>query len=172
MANVYVANGTYQAMIFQYRIPERDNARALRIPPHGQAKFPEDLEGHNLEYVLAQLHRYGARPHDDIRAIINPKALVYRVDRAVTSDAIDAAAEKDEHIRQDISAEKFENAGLQAFNEAKKTLPNPKALKKTVMEIEQLKTADSQSEPDRQGVDFEVEVSVNEAGKRATKRRG
>ena len=135
MSQVFVGNPTLLHREFHYRIPQTKTLRVLRIPAGGQAKMPENLEGDDLRSVIEQLERYGGVPQNDIRAIVLPKAFVYRVDPSpIKAEALEEGLERDEMARQELSGDKLEEAGLSAFKMAQQLAPGSKIVE-TSMEI-------------------------------------
>jgi len=168
MAHVYVANGTHQHQHFLYRVVESKSLRRLEIPAGRQQRFPEDFsEGQQIDEIIRQLERFGAVPASDVPAVHTPRALVYSVGKPIKSDPIDAARERDEEVRQDVAAQKTEEAGLAQFS----TLAQHGAqasLKSSTLEVTQMETVGDR--PEKDGVDFEAKVDTK-AGKRANSKR-
>jgi|SRR6185503_1423949 len=162
--NVFVANGTYQHMDFNYRLPEMPSFRRLEIKAGRQEKFPEDLNDLEVESLIKQLERFGAVQVSDVKSITIPRSLVYSVDRKISSDKINEAREKDVDARQEVAAEMLTNAGLAQFPQDEQLAA---VTKSTSLEVVQL---DNQGKDAKNGVDAEVVVSKT-AGKRETTTR-
>ena len=177
MAELYVANGSHQRLLFQYRVPaEAVRIREILIPPGRQVKFNEDFDETQLASVVEQLERYGAVPVKEIGTIIYPRSLVYSVSRkAISSDAINAAREADEKARQEVAAEQTEKAGLSLLAIAESAGP---PVESTSLEVVELQSHDpnlglgERQDRQRRGVDVEITVSKKLRGKTTTKRRG
>lgn len=166
--HVYVANGTFQNIHFNYRLPEVGNIRTLEIRAGRQVKFPEDMNETQVLAIEKQLQRYGGHPVSDVKSITVPRALVYSVDRTIKSEKINEAREKDESARQEVAAQKLEDVGVTQFDTVEKYGDGSK-VQKSAIEIEQL---DSHGDLDLKGVNTEIVVS-RKAGKReASRRRG
>ena len=170
MSQVFVANSTYQHFHFNYSIPEVMGFRTLEIRAGRQRKFPEDFNETQLQAVLTQLERYGAVAVSDIRYITLPRSLVYSVDRELSSDKINEARKKDEAARQEISAQKTEEAGLVLPAIAQAQSGNIE-VRATSLEVTQLEDRDS-VDAVKGGVDVEVRVDKSAGKRRASKRRG
>jgi hypothetical protein len=97
-------------------MPGQKSIRTVKIYAGGQSQLLDDLTGSSLENVIAQLVSIGAVPEGDIRAIVLPKQLIYRV--APTPIKVDVIAEGlslEEDARQEVAGQKLEEAGLGAF---------------------------------------------------------
>ncbi len=165
--HVYVANGTHQHIQFNYRLPEMNSFRTLEIRAGRQTRFPEDLSDMSLSVLVAQLERYGAVGVADVKNIVLPRSIIYSVDRKISSDKINEAREKDEAARQEVAAQKLEEAGLAQF-------PTDERLagltKSTSLEVVQL--GDQGQESVKGGVDAEITVSKRAGRKETGKRKG
>jgi len=158
-----------QHRVFMYRLPEHPNFRQISIPAGRQQKFPEDFEGAALESLVTQLKRAGAAPVSEINAINTAHSFIFSVSsKPITSAKIDAARERDEFVRQEISAQKTEEAGLATFAAA--SGPSPDKVRATSLEVLQLN--DQGDDPKKGGVDFEANVSRRAGRKETTSRRG
>ena len=167
MSQVFVGNPTLLHREFHYRIPETKTLRVLRIPAGGQARMPEDLEGDALNSVIEQLERFGGVPQDDIRAIVMPKAFVYRVAPSpIKADVLEEGLERDEMARQELSGDKLEAAGFSAFQNAQTTAPNGKKVVETSIEIVEVNDRGRVKD----GVNAEFVVSAK-PGRRAGRKR-
>ncbi len=148
---VFVGNPTQQHRELHYRVPLNKTARVVRIAAGGQEMLPDDLSGNDLNAVIAQLERLGAVPANDVRAIILPKGLVYEVaPKPIKVEKLEEGLKLDEAARQEVSGQKMEEAGLEAFRNA-----GPNALE-TSVEITEM----TDRGPVKKGVDFEVVVSA------------
>ncbi|MHB8406234.1 MAG: hypothetical protein ACYDCJ_12505 [Gammaproteobacteria bacterium] len=163
---VFVANGTHQHMHFNYRLPEKNSFRSLEIRAGRQARFSEDLSDTDLASLISQLERYGAVGVADVKHITIPRTLLYSVDRKISSDKIDEARVKDEAARQEVAAQKLEEAGLAQFP----TDHLAGATKSTSLEVVQL--GDQGQEGIKGGVDTQVVVSKTAGRKAVGKRKG
>lgn len=164
---VYVANGTHQHIQFNYRLPETKSFRALEIRAGRQTRFTEDFDEHALSVLVEQLERYGAVGVADVKNIVLPRSLIYSVDRKISSDKINEARLKDEAARQEVAAQKLEEAGLAQFP-ADERLAS--ATKSTSLEVIQL--GEQNQEGVKGGVDAEITVSKRAGKKETGKRKG
>lgn len=160
MARLLIANGTHQYHDFQYRAPEFDKVFSTTIGPGRQVELPFDMNEHQLRAVITQLERYGARPASDIDHLTTPRGLVFSVNRAISSEKIDEAREKDAEVRQQIADEQIEAAGV-AVPAVGETAEH---LNKATLEIRELQPT-QREEAVKGGVDTTIEVSKN-AGQR------
>ena len=159
---VFVGNPTLQHRELQYRMPGQKSIRTVKIYAGGQSQLLDDLTGPSLDNVIAQLENLGAVPEGDIRAIVLPKQLIYRV--APTPIDVDVIAEGlslEEDARQEVAGQKLEEAGLGAFKLAQE-FSKKERLHPTETSIEIVET-------DAKG---KVEGGVNTEFVVSTKRRG
>lgn len=112
---IYLANGTHQHVQFNYRLPEHNSFRTLEVKAGRQVRFPEDLSETDVNHLVSQIERYGGVGVSDVKHIMIPRSLVYSVDRKISSDKIDEARTRDEIARQEVAAQKLEEAGLAQF---------------------------------------------------------
>ena len=116
---VTVGNPTQVHRQFQYRYPGQKTIRVIPINAGAQEVLPDDLVGAALENVIAQIQRCGGVPEDDIRAIILPKQLVYKVSpKPIDVETLQEGMALDEEARQEVSGAKLEEAGFAAFKTA------------------------------------------------------
>jgi hypothetical protein len=161
---IFVSNATLQHRQLSYRRRQdmRPDAqpRVLEIPAAGQAKFPDDYDSEGVKWLIQQIERSGGVPHDDLDAIKRPHTLVYRVERAMDSDTIGEAVEKDIDARTDVAATQMETAGFAAFAVAQQTLRtngrNPDSLQETTLTIEEVTDVTTVED----GVSMEVTAST------------
>ncbi len=164
---IFVANGTHQHIAFNYRLPEMTSFRCLEIKAGRQAKFPEMLNDSEVSMLVAQLERYGAVSVPDVKHITIPRTLIYSVDRKIASEKIDEARRKDEEARQEIAAQKLEEAGMAQFPTDDYMAG---ATKSTSLEVNQL--GDQGQENVKGGVDAEITVTKTAGRKTTGKRKG
>ena len=165
--HVFIANGTHQHMNFNYRLAEMGSFGSLEIKAGRQARFPMDLNDTQLAMLITQLERYGAVGVPDVKHITIPRTLIYSVDRKISSDKINEAREMDEAARQEVAAQKLEEAGLAQFPTDDQLAG---ATKSTSLEVIQL--GDQGQENVKGGVDTQVLVSKSAGRKETGKRKG
>lgn len=167
MSTIFIANPTLQHRELHVRV-NKEHLRILRIRAGGQEKFPDELEGTELAKVLRQLDRAGAVPETDPKAIKNRFSLLYKVTetpKPITTPRIDAAAEQDKDVRQDLAGDALEQAGVAAFNSAR-------AVGGSEVSFELTQVTDEASV--KGGVDTEITVSGKrnvKGGRSSTRRR-
>jgi hypothetical protein len=166
MSQIYVANGTLQNRDFNYRIKGVDTPRMVKIRAGGQAVLPDNLDGLELQDVIEQLTRAGAVPQSETSNIVLTKALIFDVRKnPIDPDRIQEALEKDEAARQETAAQKMEEAGLAAFNNA--DAQNPGKVLETSVEI--VEVTDKGKTKDGVNAEFVVSKSPKRrAGKKRT----
>lgn len=161
MSEVFVGNPTQQHRDLHYRHPHQKSARVVKIAAGGQEKLPDDLVGSDLDNVIAQIERLGGVPEGDIRAIILPKAFIYKVAPSpIKVEKLEEGLERDEEARQEVSGTKMHEAGLAAFKNAGRGV--------TETSVEITETTDRGTV--KHGVDMEVIVS-SKPSRRAGKLR-
>lgn len=166
-AKIYIANGTPQNHQFHYRVPERQNPRIVDIPAGRQVSIDGDNE-ETTAMIIEQLERYGAVPKSSIRLIRSPRTLIYSIDRkAIDSNKIDEARERDEVARQEVAAQKTQDAGLSLLPIASNKGGNPDAIKATSLEVTQV----SDMGETKNGVNVEINVRKDAPGKMQTGKR-
>ena len=166
---VFVANPTFQNRDLYYRMPGVQTTAIVHIPAGSQIQLPHDVTGNALKSIVDQLEALGAVPKDDIRAIIYPKSLLYSVTASpITADAIEAGLERDEMARQEVAAEKLEEAGFQAFGLTQRAVASAGRgrVVETAMEIREV----TDRGPVKDSVNAEFVVSTK-PGRRAGKKR-
>ena len=167
MAQIFIANPTLQHRDLHVRVG-KNATRIVRIRALGQEMFPDKLEGEQLAAVIAQIERAGAVPDNDPEAIRNRFSLLYRVsessNKPIPADSINAGAEQDEEVRQQIAGDMLEKSGAAAFTTAQKV-----GAREISMEI--VETNDTSQV--RGGVDTEIIVSPKRGvrGKSTAKKR-
>jgi hypothetical protein len=108
-----VGNPTLQTVHFHYRVPEVERALIAEIPPGSQVHLmPMDLNEAQIRAIVPQLERYGGVPESDIVNLKTAHSLVFSVRKPITENQLNTAREKDEQIRQKISDQETENAGV------------------------------------------------------------
>ena len=167
MAKVFIANGTYQHQVFEYRIPEQTTIRRLTIPAKQQRELAEDLDGTALQYVVSQLEGRGGVPVSDINAIVGAYSLVYMIARPFTTERLDEVAAKDIEVRQEIAGDQAEKTSLALFNGIGAAAPDK--INSTTLEVTQMQ--DTSEEAKEGGVDYEATVSKKAGRRRDTTRR-
>jgi hypothetical protein len=108
-----VGNPTLQTVHFHYRVPEVERPLIAEIPPGSQVQFfPHDMSEMQIKEIIPQLERYGGVPESDVVNMKTARSLVFSVRRPITENQMNTAREKDEQIRQKISDQETENAGV------------------------------------------------------------
>ncbi len=108
-----VGNPTLQTVHFHYRVPEVERPLVVVIPPGSQAHLtPMDLSEAQIQAIIPQIERYGGVPESDIVSLKTAHSLVFSVRKPITENQLNAAREKDQEIRQKISDQETENAGV------------------------------------------------------------
>ena len=86
---MYIANGTHQAIDFQYRLPEYKTYRQQMIPIGGQIKISGELNEKQID-IIAQFHaKYGMIRSNELsqfRGYLIP--YIYSVDTPIPADII------------------------------------------------------------------------------------
>lgn len=163
---VYISNGTMQHRIFQYRCPRLGQIKQVTIPAGRQAVLDDtSYTREHLRALESQLVIAGGVLKSEAGHIARPFSLLYWIDEAISSDAIDQARERDVVARQEVAAEVTEQAGLATF--ATLAAPQPDKVREATLDVVQL---DDQGGDNRRGVNFEATVSTS-AGKRRDGRR-
>jgi hypothetical protein len=168
---IFVANPTLQNREFHYRMPGQKTTRVVKITAGGQEKLPDNLAGTELQYVIGQLERLGAVPASDIRAIVLPKAFIYDVrSNPIEVERIEEGLERDEDARQEVAAEKMEEAGLEAFKAAETMLASNGGRGRVIeTSVEIVETTDRGKVKDGVNVEFVVSAKPNRrAGRKRT----
>ena len=161
---VYVANPPLQHRDFHYRIPGVQTSRVLRIRAGGQELLPESLDGSDLQSVLQQLQGIGAVPKSDLASIVAPKALIFDVaPNPIKAETIEEGLGLDEDARQEVSAAKMEESGLQAFARAQSGGARAVEASMEVVEVTDRGAV-------KGGVNYEVVVS-SKPNRRAARKR-
>lgn len=172
--NLLVANPTYHHFQFHYRVPEIAKALVAEIPAGSQAVLiPNDMNEAQIKEVIAQLQRYGAVSSDDVNSITSSKSLVFSVRKPVTENQINSARERDEAIRQKISDQETENAGVA-------TIPTvlPPAIQDAMRKTQQTSTlhveqiddlASERPQTVKGGIDTTITVSKKAGAKERTR---
>lgn len=187
MSIIFVANGTLQHHRFIYRLGRLTQEVIVEIKagaevqlPGGDAEFDEG----QLADVLKQLHRRGAVPSEDLRAMTRPRTLIYKVskrpDQPISANVIDAARERDELVRQEDAGDKVEQLGVALLGVMEETIrqakasgeagASPEKLKETTLTIRQLEDAPDQHEQ-KDGADAQYTISKKQRGRGERARR-
>ena len=104
---------------FHYRYPGQRTIRVVPINAGGQSVLPDDLTGAELQNIIGQIERFGGVPEGDIRSIVYPKQLVYKVSpKPIDVDTLAEGMALDQEARQEVSGLKLEEAGFSAFKTA------------------------------------------------------
>ena len=155
-------------------MPEIHKALVAEIPAGRQTQLiPGNMNETQVEEVIKQLERYGAVSSDDVASMRSSKSLVFSVRRPVTENQINEAREQDEKIRQRISDEETENAGVATIPTVL-PIAMQEAMKKTqqtsTFHVEQISDLTSERpQTVKGGVDTTITVS-KKAGARESKR--
>jgi hypothetical protein len=131
-----VGNPTLQTVQFHYRVPEVERALIAEIPPGSQVHLmPMDLSEAQIKAVIPQLERYGGVPESDVVNLKTAHSLIFSVRKPITENQLNTAREKDEQIRQKISDQETENAGVA-------TIPSvlPQAIQQRMQQTQQNST--------------------------------
>jgi hypothetical protein len=169
---VNVANPTLLTREFHYRMPQdgpgrqrfSSNVRVLKIPAGGQVKMSEDLDGTDLKSIIEQLQAAGAVPQSEVQSITLPKSLIFDVSKTpIKVDNIEEGLERDEEARQEVAAQKMEEAGLGAFKTTQDTMNSTGARGKlTETSVEIVEVTDRG--PVKDGVNVEFVNSTKRGG--------
>ena len=112
MIKVYIGNTTTQNLRFCYSLREYKENFFVNIPSGGQEIIPHrDLSADQVDYLIEQLHRYGARPVKEISdRIPGFSGITYSVDRVISVDKIDQGHEAVKTEAAERSMREVENA--------------------------------------------------------------
>jgi len=179
MSQVNIANPTLLNREFHYRMPQdgpgrqrfSSNTRVVRIPAGGQVKMTEDLSGADLQSIVDQLQAAGAVPQSEVQSITLTKSLIFDVSKTpIKVDNIEEGLERDEAARQEVAAQKMEEAGLGAFKTTQDMMNSTGArgrLTETSVEIVEV----TDRGPVKDGVNVEFVNSTKRGGKLRTEEK-
>ncbi len=90
---LYISNSTRQIQLFYYRLPEEkpgQSPRMEKIMPGHQIALGSRWTKGELDYVIEQLDRSGARPKNSVKAKMHHfHGLLYSTDEPVSREAIE-----------------------------------------------------------------------------------
>lgn len=88
MPDLFIANCTQQNQIANFRVIEETRVRNLEIPIGAQTKVPGNLSDKQIEDIIRQLRKYGARDVSEVGRDPNFIGLVFSINKPVTADRI------------------------------------------------------------------------------------
>ena len=104
---LYVANATRQNFRFCYRLPEAQKSMVAEIPSGRQVDLDSQkkLTTENVDYLVKQLERYGARPAKEARGSLRDfnGGILYSTSAPVKSGEIEYGNEQHLDAAQDRS---------------------------------------------------------------------
>ncbi len=112
---LFIANSTRSRFVLNVRVPEIQKIMRLEIPSGHQCSFPIDMNQGQLDDVLKQLERYGARKRESVHGKLQDfTGLVYSLDKPISADEIKAGNEQQLDAAQDRSVKQATRSALAA----------------------------------------------------------
>lgn len=97
MTMLFVANGTYQTVVFHYRLPESTNLRTVQVA-RGKQVGIRDLSQADVDAVLKQNEKYGWARADTLDRMKTFVGVCYATDKPVPSKRIIYAMEHNSEV--------------------------------------------------------------------------
>jgi len=158
---LFIANCTRSNFIFNGRVPESNKTIRLDLPSGTQRSFPIDLNQGQMDGIVEQLRRYGARKRSDVHGKLeNFTGLVYSLDKPLTKDEIVSAHEDQLDDAQNRSVSQATRSALASdLNFRDKGYKGKRTAKAVTMAV--LKKTDARTDPEPM-----MDLTIDESGSR------
>ena len=176
MIKIYIGNTTTQYLRFNYALREYREFFFVDIPSGSQALIPHrELTSDQADYLIEQLHRYGARPVREISdRIAGYSGITYSIDRVISRDKFDQGYEAVKTEAAERSVREVENAVKRAdlAENRRKDGANPNDSSRVASEIVvEIEEKGDPGKPSSDPIKTSITVTPKARGKREVVRQ-
>jgi len=158
LMSLFIANTTKQDWNHHYRVLESNRPYYTRIPSGTQVELGRDWNPAQIDSVVKQLEKYGARAATEINSKLKQfPGLLYRIGKAITESQILSGHEAVVENQERRSADEATKAAL-GFDRANRDKRTNKRMAK-VTEVEVHQDTPRNERPSKDAIHFKVGVA-------------